>query len=221
MWWAPPPSRGSPRSAWRSAQSRYAGTLDQHPAIDYRGGALSDDVTALARDIKDGKTTLAFDGRQGFLRSLLERLNVPVESQMLLFSKTGIQNAHTSPETPRALYFNDRVIVGYIPGAPVLEIASHDPRQGVIFQTLKQDSWLPGRVRAARSVPELPFVRQQPRRAGHPGAQHVRGRRRPRDAAVGQLRDRSSLAARAAMGRVVRDRHARRRAAHGQCVCGR
>lgn len=32
-----------------------------------------------------------------------------------------------------------RVIVGYIPGAPVLEVASHDPRQGVIFQTLPQD----------------------------------------------------------------------------------
>jgi hypothetical protein len=126
------------------AQSRYAGTLDQHPAIDYRGGALSDPVTVLARDIKAGTTKLAFDGQQGFLRSLLEKLDVPVESQLLVFSKTGIQNAHTSPETPRALYFNDRVIVGYIPGAPVLEIASHDPRQGVIFQTLKQDSWLPG-----------------------------------------------------------------------------
>ncbi len=127
-----------------AGQARYAGTLDQHPAIEYRSGALSDDVTALALDIKARKTTLAYEGQQGFLRSLLERLNVPVESQLLLFSKTGIQNAHTTPETPRALYFNDRVIVGYIPGAPLLEIASHDPRQGVIFQTLKQDAWLPG-----------------------------------------------------------------------------
>jgi len=141
---------GAAALAWVAAvgvaigQSRYAGTLDQHPAIDYRGAALSDAVTVLARDIKDGKTSLAFDGQQGFLRSLLERLNVPVESQLLVFSKTGLQNAHTGPETPRALYFNDRVIVGYIPGAPVLEIASHDPRQGVIFQTLKQDAWLPG-----------------------------------------------------------------------------
>jgi hypothetical protein len=125
-------------------QSRYAGTLDQHPAIDYRGGALSDVVTLLARDLKDGTASLAFDGSQGFLRSLLEQLNVPVESQLLVFSKTGLQNAHTSPQNPRALYFNDRVIVGYIPGAPVLEIASHDARQGVIFQTLKQDAWLPG-----------------------------------------------------------------------------
>ena len=125
-------------------RSGYAGTLDQHAAIDYRGGILNDVVTALAREIKAGTVTLAFDGQLGFLRSLLERLNVPVESQLLLFSKTGIQNAHTSPETPRALYFNDRVIVGYIPGAPVIEIASHDPRQGVIFQTLKQDAWPPG-----------------------------------------------------------------------------
>jgi hypothetical protein len=127
-----------------TGQSRYAGTLDQHPAIQYRGGELTDDVTALALDLEAKKTTLAFDGRQGYLLALLERLHVPVESQLLLFSKTGIQNAHTTPETPRALYFNDRVVVGYIPGAPVLEIASHDPRQGVIFQTLKQDSWLPG-----------------------------------------------------------------------------
>jgi hypothetical protein len=127
-----------------SGQSRYAGTLDQHPAIDYRGGALSDDVTLLAREVTAGRTRLAYDEPQGFLRSLLEHLHVPVESQLLVFSKTGIQNAHTTPENPRALYFNDRIVVGYIPGAPVLEIASHDPRQGVIFQTLKQDSWLPG-----------------------------------------------------------------------------
>jgi hypothetical protein len=141
---------GGAAVAWIAAvavvlgQSRYTGTLDQHSAIDYRGGALSDAVTALAREIKDGKTSLAFDGQQGFLRSLLDRLHIPVESQLLVFSKTGLQNAHTSPEIPRALYFNDRVIVGYIPGAPLLEIASHDPRQGVIFQTLRQDAWLPG-----------------------------------------------------------------------------
>jgi hypothetical protein len=129
-----------------TAQPRltYTGTLDQHAAIDYRGGALSDVVTMLAREVKEGKTTIAFESEQGYLRSLLAQLDVPVESQLLLFSKTGIQNAHTTPEHPRALYFNDRVIVGYIPGAPLLELASHDPRQGVIFQTLKQDSWLPG-----------------------------------------------------------------------------
>ena len=124
-------------------RSSFPGTLDQHPTIDYRGGALHDTVTTLQRDVARGTVTLHYDGRPGFLLSLLDRLDVPVDSQVLVFSKTGIQRAFTSPEHPRALYFNDRVVIGYIPGAPVIEIASHDPSQGVIFQTLKQDSWLP------------------------------------------------------------------------------
>jgi len=125
------------------SRSAFPGTLDQHPAIDYRGGALSDVVTTLQRDAARGAITLKHEGQTGFLLPVLERLEVPVDSQILLFSKTGIQNAFTSPEHPRALYFNDRVVVGYIPGAPVIELASHDPSQGVIFQTLKQDAWLP------------------------------------------------------------------------------
>ena len=126
---------------YANSQSRtlFPGTLDQHPAIDYRTAPLNDAVTALQRAMSSGAAPLAFEGSQGFLRSLLARLDVPVESQILLFSKTGIQHPFTSPENPRALYFNDRVVVGFIPGAPVIEIASHDPRQGVIFRTLKQD----------------------------------------------------------------------------------
>ena len=126
---------GQPQDKPRSA---FPGTLDQHPSIDYRGGELNDAVSAMLRDVNAGASTLRFEGTQGFLKSILERLDVPVESQLLLFSKTGIQHPFTSPERPRALYFNDRVIVGYIPGAPVLELASHDPKQGVIFQTIVQ-----------------------------------------------------------------------------------
>lgn len=123
-----------------TAQSRtlFPGTLDLHPAIDYHSSALADPITALQRELAAGQAALDFDGPQGFLRSLLARLNIPVESQILLFSKTGIQHPFTNPDNPRALYFNDRVIVGYIPGAPMLEVASHDPRQGLIFQTLPQ-----------------------------------------------------------------------------------
>src|SRR5688500_1462243 len=125
-----------------TAQSRtlFPGTLDQHPAIDYRTGALSDPISALQRDLTAGTASLESEGGLGYLRSLLAALDIPVESQMLLFSKTGIQHPHTNPENPRALYFNDRVVVGYIPGAPMLEVASHDPRQGVIFQTLPQEA---------------------------------------------------------------------------------
>ena len=133
-------------------RSPFPGTLDQHPAIDYRGGKLSDVVSVLQRDLSAGSASLAFDGTQGYLRALLARLDIPVESQVLLFSKTGIQHPFTTPENPRAVYFNDHVVVGYIPGAPVIEMASHDPRQGVIFQTLKQDSVKPDITRPDRCL---------------------------------------------------------------------
>ena len=137
-----------------AGQSRNAfpGTLDQHPAIDYRGGALSDVVSRLQRDLAAASASLPFDSTQGYLRGLLARLDVRVESQVLLFSKTGIQHPFTTPQNPRALYFNDRVVVGYIPGAPVIEIAAHDPRQGVIFTTLKQDSTRPEFARPDRCL---------------------------------------------------------------------
>lgn len=130
----------------------YPGTLDQHPAIDYRGTPPTDVVTTLQGELSSGAATLAFEGRQGYLRALLARLDVPVESQVLLFSKTGIQHPFTDPAHPRALYFNDRVIVGYIPGAPVIELASHDPRQGVVFQALKQESGPPQLTRPDRCL---------------------------------------------------------------------
>ena len=107
-------------------------------------------MTGLQRDLGAGAATLTFDGRQGFLRSLLARLNVPVESQILLFSKTGIQNPFTTPENPRALYFNDRVVVGYIPGAPVIEMASHDPAGRDLSDA--EAGWRRAGIRAARSL---------------------------------------------------------------------
>jgi hypothetical protein len=137
-----------------TAQPRgvFPGTLDQHPAIDYRGGILTDVVTGLQRDLTAGSAALAYNGAQGYLRALLARLNVPVDSQVLLFSKTAVQHPFTTPENPRALYFNDRVVVGYIPGAPLIEMAAHDPRQGVIFMTLKQDAASPQFARPDRCL---------------------------------------------------------------------
>jgi hypothetical protein len=41
---------------------------------------------------------------------------------------------------PRAVFFSDTVAVGYIRGAKVIEVASQDPAQGVVFYDLAQDS---------------------------------------------------------------------------------
>ena len=70
-------------------------------------------------------------------------LGVPRASQLLVFSKTGVQRDFTSPRNPRAIYFDQSVAVGYVPGAPLIEIAAHDPQQGVVFYTLDQAAAAP------------------------------------------------------------------------------
>jgi hypothetical protein len=109
-----------------------------HPAIDYATRLTTDPVVELNRRIDDGTVRLPFDEATGYLRPVLEALHVPVESQMLVMSKTGVQGLHTGPENPRAIYFNDTATVGYIRGAPLLEFAVDDPQQGVIFYTVDQ-----------------------------------------------------------------------------------
>jgi hypothetical protein len=126
---APPP---------QPVSSTFVGILDEHPAIQYAQTPTRDRVALLNEAIAKGTASLARQGSAGYLQSLLNALEVPTESQLLVFSKTGIQRRATSPQNPRAIYFNDSVVVGYIPGAPVLEIAAHDPQQGVVFYTVDQ-----------------------------------------------------------------------------------
>src|SRR4029077_17359373 len=95
-------------------------------------------VAELNHHIEDGTARVNFDEGTGYLRSVLDALHVPVESQMLVMSKTGVQALYTGPANPRAIFFNDAVTVGYIRGAPLLELAVHDPQQGVLFYTLEQ-----------------------------------------------------------------------------------
>jgi hypothetical protein len=114
-----------------------AGAL-AHPAIGYYTQPTHDLVADLNRRIEDGTARVTFDERTGYLRSVLDALHVPAESQMLVMSKTGVQGLYTGPANPRAIFFNDAVTVGYIRDAPLLELAVHDPQQGVVFYTLDQ-----------------------------------------------------------------------------------
>jgi hypothetical protein len=109
-----------------------------NPAIEYATRPTTDAVSDLMRRMDEGSARLAYEEGTGYLRSALDALHVPVDSQMLVMSKTGVQGLHTGPENPRAIYFTDSVTVGYIRGAPLLEFAVHDPRQGVVFYTIDQ-----------------------------------------------------------------------------------
>ncbi len=97
-----------------------------------------DPVAVLDGRLKDGSISLTRNGPTGYLTSVLAALDVSVESQMLVFSKTSFQAPRISPQNPRALYFNDTVAVGWVRGGEVLEFIAQDPKQGSIFYTLSQ-----------------------------------------------------------------------------------
>lgn len=101
-------------------------------------GLPGESIAALQERIDSGQIKLEFDEKQGYLRSLLQNLHIPISSQSLVFSKSSSQIFLISPAVPRALYFNDDVYVGYVQGAPHLEIASIDPETGPVFYILDQ-----------------------------------------------------------------------------------
>jgi hypothetical protein len=112
--------------------------LRNHPAISYERAPVSNAVTQLNDRLRAGEVSLESNGPSGYLESLLKLLDVPVESQVLVFSKTSFQAPRINPKNPRAIFFNDAVSVGWVRGGPVLEVIAQDPEQGAIFYTLEQ-----------------------------------------------------------------------------------
>lgn len=110
-----------------------------HDAIEYSKRPVDDPVARLQKRLNSGEARLTFEGDRGYLESVLNALHIPVESQVLVFSKTSFQAPRIAPRLPRAIYFNDSVSVGWVRGGDVLELAAVDPKQGVIFYTLDQD----------------------------------------------------------------------------------
>ncbi|MEY2427909.1 MAG: hypothetical protein QOJ40_794 [Verrucomicrobiota bacterium] len=104
---------------------------------------LSDPVARLQKRLADGTARLSFEHGRGYLPALLKALKVPVSSQALVFSKTSSQRDQTGPLTPRAIYFGDDISIGWVPGGPVIDLASVDPNRGPIFYTLEQKADTP------------------------------------------------------------------------------
>lgn len=107
-----------------------------HAAIQYAKAPADDAVIRLEQRLASGKAKLDYDASLGYLPSLLKNLNLNPDSQSLVFSKTSFQATKISPSNPRALFFNDEVMLGSVRGGDVLELAALDPRQGMVFYTL-------------------------------------------------------------------------------------
>ena len=110
----------------------------EDPAIAYSTAPLDNAVTEVNAKLRDGSVRLTFEGRSGYLRSALGALGIPVESQMLVFSQTSFQRRRIGETNPRALFFNDRVALGWVRDGEIIEVAAQDARQGMVFYTLDQ-----------------------------------------------------------------------------------
>jgi hypothetical protein len=106
--------------------------------INYRADDVADPVAKLEQQIETGQASLSWDSDQGYLKSVLKLLKVPLESQTLVFSKTSFQYPKITPDHPRALYYNDDVYVGKVHDGKAIELVSFDARQGAIFYLLDE-----------------------------------------------------------------------------------
>ena len=106
--------------------------------LDENGSPI-DPVAALQQRLAAGEAVLEYEDQHGYLVSLLEALDIPVSSQGLIFSRTSLQTNLITPWTPRAVYYNDDVYIGWVQDSQIIEIASIDPDDGGVFYTLDQD----------------------------------------------------------------------------------
>ena len=126
------------------AQTDFQGATHMIPfdedAIGYGKAVATDVVARLQARLDKDEVKLTYDENAGYLPAVLDALKVPRSSQMLVFSKTSFQRERISPRSPRALFFNDDVYIGFIAGSPLLEVSAADPRLGAVFYTFSQET---------------------------------------------------------------------------------
>jgi hypothetical protein len=111
--------------------------IEREP-IRYSAAAPRNPVASLRERLDKGTAKLEYEAGRGYLRSVLRALDIPESSQVLVFSKTSLQRERISPRTPRAIYFNDEVMVGFCNRGPVMEISAADEAIGTVFYTINQ-----------------------------------------------------------------------------------
>ena len=120
-----------------------------YPSIPYASAAKHNAYARLQGRMDRGEVKLDFKPGRGYLDSLLKALQIDPSSQVLVYSKTSLQIGGITAATPRAVYFNDQVYVGFVQNMPLLELAAVDDELGLVFYTLDN-----------RETPSLRFARE-------------------------------------------------------------
>lgn len=103
----------------------------EQPPVSYSATTANDAFAALQRRLGSGELSLAGSEKQ-LLQAVLKAMDVPVESQTVVFSKTSLQRGRIRPDRPRALYFSDTAYIGWVPGG-LIEVIAVDPHLGPVF----------------------------------------------------------------------------------------
>ena len=101
--------------------------LYEKPPLSYSSAKPHDAVAEL--EARSGSVLSWTGGGKVILQRLLKELHIPVESQVLVFSKTSFQRQVINPRRPRAIYFSDTSYVGW----------ACWPREGAIFFNPTED----------------------------------------------------------------------------------
>ena len=114
----------------------------------YNSREPRDAFSRIIARLASGEIQLDTTSDQAQLVSLLKALDIPATSQLLVYSATSFQGGLIRPANPRALYFNDEVYLGYVPGGR-FEVAAIDPDLGPVFRIFSPT--LHGRPEITRS----------------------------------------------------------------------
>ena len=104
----------------------------ESPPHDYWTRPLTDPFTRWLEKVQRGEAASPTGDELAVVRAYLKIFDVPVTSQMLVYSATSRQRI-ISPHRPRALYFNEDLYIGFVPGGRI-EVASVDPAAGPVFR---------------------------------------------------------------------------------------
>ncbi|QDV09162.1 hypothetical protein Poly30_47190 [Planctomycetes bacterium Poly30] len=113
------------------------------PPISYGVRAASDVVSQLDAEIAAGERTFRPGGEPLDLEALLDALQIPIASQVTIFSSPSLQARRITPRHPRALYFNDEVYLGFVPGGNLIEVMAIDPHEGITFYSMDRKAEKP------------------------------------------------------------------------------
>ncbi len=104
----------------------------ERPPIEYSAANPHDAVADLVGRLAAGTAKYPATTDRERVQWLLREFQVSEASQILVFSQTSFQNDRIRPEHPRALYFNDDIYVGWVPGG-LAELSPIDPQLGPTF----------------------------------------------------------------------------------------